>query len=208
MPTNGLPSAFHITLTEFILLGLDSSLQELSGGRVGHLYEIFLGKLTWLLDPSLFIHRMEEGTFSFSRESSCEAPWSVGSTSHRGIILFQSPWVEARARVGTRPSLCKCLRKQKDRTPSRTQLHFALAGSPWSWCSALCIYFETSFDIASAFFWMKQAVLSPPLLLGNMRDAKDATGAQLLRKAECHTLDGTGCPVLQVFWLKFAVGSV
>lgn len=46
MPTSGLPSAFHITLTEFILLGLDSSLQELSGGRVGHLYEIFLGKLT------------------------------------------------------------------------------------------------------------------------------------------------------------------
>lgn len=41
-----------------------------------------------------------------------------------------------------------------------------------------------------------------------MRDAKDAAGAQLLRKAECYTLDSTGCPVLQVFWLELAVGSV
>lgn len=45
MPTSGLPSAFYIILTEFILLSLESSLQELSGGRVGYLYEIFLGKL-------------------------------------------------------------------------------------------------------------------------------------------------------------------
>lgn len=55
---------------------------------------------------------------------------------------------------------------------------------------------------------MKQAVPSPPLPLGNMRDAKDAAGAQLLRKAECYTPESTGCPVLQVLWLGSAVSCL